>query len=133
MKEQRRFELEERLAELIPEAIAIANELADGERFLGTNNLDWTNISDGQYLELYPELLWQRPCNAHIDIDTECRDLLCSELSASELQSSLGARSLLTIREDDQIHWCITGRIDRQSIERLYALEAGRICRQTEK
>lgn len=131
MDDQRRFELEERLADLLPEAIAIANELADGDRYFMTNNLEMTSISDGQHLELYPEWLWRKPCNFRRDIDEECQDLLCCELSASKLQSSLGARSLLTIREGDRVHWCITGRIDRQSIERLYALEVGRSCHQT--
>lgn len=128
MKEQRRFELEERLADLLPEAIAIANELAEEDRYFMTTNLEMTSISDGEHLELYPEWLWQKPGNFRRDIDNECQDLLCCELSSSELQSSLGARSLLTTRKGDQIHWCITGCIDRQEIERLYALEVGRSC-----
>lgn len=128
MDEKRQFELEDRLVELLPEAISVANELADGVMFFGTEGLELTNISDGEHLALYPELLWKRPGKFPVSIDTACQDLLCCELASSELQRKLGAHSLLTIREGDQIHWCITGHIDRQSVSQLYELASGRSC-----
>lgn len=132
-KEQKMFELQERLADLRCEAMQIEDELmASTFSFCTNKGEEWTNLMTG-YLELYPELLWQRPDTVHVSVDTECRDLLCCELSASELPNKLGARALHVIQKEDRLYWCITGRIDQQSIERLHELESGRSCHQTEK
>lgn len=132
-EELKTYALQDRLSALICEAMSIEDELMASTSSFGTNKgEEWTNVSAG-YLELYPELLRQRPDSVRVSIGTECRDLLCCELSASELPKKLGARALHVMQKEDRVYWCITGRISRQSIERLHELESVRTCRQTEK